>query len=104
MPSAPKGDQLEKAIANWKTLPSDEDAVFDRMLTIDTSRIAPQVTWGNNREIKKIMPEARVIICSGYAPEEMTAKLRDEMNLFFLQKPFSFSKLKEAVASQLLSE
>ena len=47
-PYAPKGDQLEKAIANWKTLPSDDDAVFDRTLTIDTSRIAPQVTWGNN--------------------------------------------------------
>ena len=47
-PYAPKGDQLERAIAYWKTLPSDDDATFDRTLTIDTSRIAPQVTWGNN--------------------------------------------------------
>ena len=47
-PYAPKGEQLEQAIAYWKTLPSDDDAVFDRTLTIDTSQIAPQVTWGNN--------------------------------------------------------
>ncbi len=45
---APQGDQLERAIAYWKTLPSDDDSVFDRTLTIDTSRIEPQVTWGNN--------------------------------------------------------
>ncbi len=47
-PYAPQGEQLERAIAYWKTLPSDDDAVFDRTLTIDTGRIAPQVTWGNN--------------------------------------------------------
>ena len=47
-PYAPKGEQLERAIAYWKTLPSDDDATFDRTLTIDTSKIAPQVTWGNN--------------------------------------------------------
>ncbi len=47
-PYAPKGEQLERAIAYWRTLPSDEDAEFDRTLTIDTGRIAPQVTWGNN--------------------------------------------------------
>ena len=47
-PYAPREDQLERAINYWKTLPSDEDAVFDRTITIDVSRIAPQVTWGNN--------------------------------------------------------
>jgi 3-isopropylmalate/(R)-2-methylmalate dehydratase large subunit len=47
-PYAPRGEKLDKAISYWKTLPSDEDAVFDRSLTIDTSQIAPQVTWGNN--------------------------------------------------------
>ena len=47
-PYAPRGENLEKAISYWKTLPSDDGAVFDRSLTIDTSQIAPQVTWGNN--------------------------------------------------------
>ena len=47
-PFAPKGIDFEKAIAFWKKLPSDPDAVFDRSITIDCSQIAPQVTWGTN--------------------------------------------------------
>jgi 3-isopropylmalate/(R)-2-methylmalate dehydratase large subunit len=47
-PFAPKGKNLEKEIAYWKTLKSDADAKFDRTMTIDTSKIAPQVTWGTN--------------------------------------------------------
>ena len=47
-PFAPKGTALEKAVAEWKKLPSDPDAKFDRTLSIDASRIAPQVTWGTN--------------------------------------------------------
>ena len=47
-PYAPKGAALEKAIAYWRTLPSDPDAQFDRTLTIDASKIAPQVTWGTS--------------------------------------------------------
>ncbi len=45
---APKGKDLEKAIAYWKTLPSDPDAKFDKSITIDASKIAPQVTWGTS--------------------------------------------------------
>jgi 3-isopropylmalate/(R)-2-methylmalate dehydratase large subunit len=47
-PYAPRGEELERAISYWKTLPSDDDAVFDRSLTIDVGQIAPQVTWGTN--------------------------------------------------------
>ena len=47
-PYAPRGKDLERALAYWRTLPSDDDAVFDRTLTIDAARIAPQVTWGTN--------------------------------------------------------
>jgi 3-isopropylmalate/(R)-2-methylmalate dehydratase large subunit len=43
---APK--DLDKAIAFWKTLPSDAGAKFDREITIDVSRLAPQITWGTN--------------------------------------------------------
>ena len=45
---APKGEALEKAIAYWKTLPSDEGAEYDRELTIDASTIGPQVSWGTS--------------------------------------------------------
>ncbi len=47
-PFAPKGSDLDRSIAFWKTLPSDPDAPFDRSITIDASQIAPQVTWGTN--------------------------------------------------------
>jgi 3-isopropylmalate/(R)-2-methylmalate dehydratase large subunit len=45
---APKGDTLEKAIAEWKTLYTDDGAKFDHELTIDVSDLAPQVTWGTS--------------------------------------------------------
>jgi 3-isopropylmalate/(R)-2-methylmalate dehydratase large subunit len=47
-PFAPQGEALDKALAQWRGLPSDPDARFDRTLTIDSSRIKPQVTWGTN--------------------------------------------------------
>ena len=47
-PYAPKGAALEKAVAYWKTLPTDPGAKFDRELTIDAAKIAPQITWGTS--------------------------------------------------------
>jgi len=47
-PFAPAEEALERALAYWRTLPSDADAVFDRSLVIDAAGIAPQVTWGTN--------------------------------------------------------
>ncbi len=61
-PYAPKGKDLEKAIAYWKTLPSDPDAKFDKSITIDASEIAPQVTWGTSPgmviDVNAPIPEA----------------------------------------------
>jgi 3-isopropylmalate/(R)-2-methylmalate dehydratase large subunit len=45
-PMAPKSELWERGVAEWKTLPTDEGAVFDRELEVDCSAIAPQVTWG----------------------------------------------------------
>jgi len=47
-PHAPRGDQWDKAVAYWKTLPSDEGAKFDTVLEFDAADIAPQVTWGTS--------------------------------------------------------
>lgn len=49
-PSAPKGGAWDIALASWKTLFSDPDAVFDREVRIDASTIAPLVTWGTSPE------------------------------------------------------
>ncbi|MGZ8439243.1 MAG: 3-isopropylmalate dehydratase large subunit [Candidatus Deferrimicrobiaceae bacterium] len=49
-PAAPGRAQWESAVADWKTLFSDDDGSFDREESIDASRIAPQVTWGTSPE------------------------------------------------------
>ena len=38
----------DEAVTYWKTLKSDEDAIFDATVTINAAEIAPQVTWGTN--------------------------------------------------------
>jgi 3-isopropylmalate/(R)-2-methylmalate dehydratase large subunit len=47
-PRAPQGAAWEKAVADWRTLPSDEGAVFDREVTLDASAIEPMITWGTH--------------------------------------------------------
>jgi 3-isopropylmalate/(R)-2-methylmalate dehydratase large subunit len=47
-PFAPSGGEWDAAVAFWKTLPSDDGAVFDRVVSLDTTDIAPMVTWGNS--------------------------------------------------------
>ncbi len=47
-PYAPRGAAWERALADWRALPSDPDATFDRELTLDTAAIGPQVTWGTS--------------------------------------------------------
>ncbi|TEA27548.1 3-isopropylmalate dehydratase large subunit [Candidatus Schmidhempelia bombi] len=45
---SPKGQDFERAIDYWQTLHTDEDAVFDKVVTLRAEEIAPQVTWGTN--------------------------------------------------------
>ena len=45
---APKGEEWEKALAYWKTLKSDDDAVFDKELTFEADEIEPRITFGTN--------------------------------------------------------
>ncbi|OSP54455.1 3-isopropylmalate dehydratase large subunit [Pseudoruegeria sp. SK021] len=49
-PHAPKGADWDKAMAWWETLFSDEDAHWDKVLTIAGEDIAPVVTWGTSPE------------------------------------------------------
>ncbi|RKT32172.1 3-isopropylmalate/(R)-2-methylmalate dehydratase large subunit [Roseovarius halotolerans] len=49
-PHAPKGAQWEAAMAWWKTLYSDDDAHWDKVITIKGEEIAPVVTWGTSPE------------------------------------------------------
>jgi len=45
---APQGLAWDKAVAYWRSLPTDEGAVFDEVVEIDASQLCPFVTWGTN--------------------------------------------------------
>jgi 3-isopropylmalate/(R)-2-methylmalate dehydratase large subunit len=47
-PFAPKGVDWDKALARWRTLPSDQEALFDREAHLDATQITPMVTWGTS--------------------------------------------------------
>jgi 3-isopropylmalate/(R)-2-methylmalate dehydratase large subunit len=47
-PSAPTGADWDAAVAHWDSLVTDDDAQFDKIITIDASTITPFVTWGTN--------------------------------------------------------
>lgn len=47
-PHAPEGDDWDEAVAYWKTLPTDEGAVFDAEVFLDANTLEPFVTWGTN--------------------------------------------------------
>jgi 3-isopropylmalate/(R)-2-methylmalate dehydratase large subunit len=49
-PDGPKGEAFQRALAWWKTLPSDTGAHFDKTVTLAAHEIAPQVTWGTSPE------------------------------------------------------
>ncbi|MGC6472406.1 MAG: 3-isopropylmalate dehydratase large subunit [Parvibaculales bacterium] len=47
-PKAPQGADWDEAVAYWKTLKTDDDAVFDKEITIDAAAFPPLVTWGTS--------------------------------------------------------
>lgn len=65
---APSGDDWEKSVAYWQTLKSDDDAVFDKEITIDAANLPPLVTWGTSPQ--------DVISITGKVPDP--SALRDE--------------------------
>ena len=77
-PYAPKGKALEQALAYWKTLFSDPGAKFDKELTIDASKIAPQVTWGTSPgmvvDVDGRVPEPDQV--AGYSKADVEQALR----------------------------
>jgi 3-isopropylmalate/(R)-2-methylmalate dehydratase large subunit len=50
-PYAPAGELWDSAVAAWTDLRSDDDAGFDRVVTLDGSALVPQVTWGTSPEM-----------------------------------------------------
>ena len=45
---SPKGQDFDRAVKKWRELPTDEGAIYEKLLQIDAQSLAPQVTWGTN--------------------------------------------------------
>jgi 3-isopropylmalate/(R)-2-methylmalate dehydratase large subunit len=58
---APTGAAWDEAVEAWRSLATDEDAVFDREVVLDATTLEPNVTWGTN--------PAQVIALSGSVPD-----------------------------------
>ena len=82
-PFAPKGEAFERAVAWWRTLPSDEGAHFDREVRLDAAQIIPQVTWGTSPE--------DVLPITGTVPDP--AEISDEARRAQVQRKLEYMGL-----------
>jgi 3-isopropylmalate dehydratase len=63
-PLAPTGNEWDMAVTNWKSLPTDEGAKFDREVYIDAKDIPPTLTWGTSPQ--------DVVAINGKVPDPAT--------------------------------
>lgn len=90
-PFAPKGEAFDRAVAYWRTLPSDPDAVYDTVVEMRAETIVPLVTWGTSPE--------DVVEITGTVPDPATAT--DEARRVQMQRMLDYMGL---TAGQKLSE
>ncbi len=81
---APKGEAFERALEDWRQLGSDDDAQFDKEVSLDARDVAPTVTWGVSPEqaapIHAETPDPDAI-----ADEARAAAIRDALNYMGLE-------------------
>jgi 3-isopropylmalate/(R)-2-methylmalate dehydratase large subunit len=82
-PMAPQGADFDKAVAYWRTLVTDEGAVFDKEIRLDAKDIAPQVTWGTSPET--------VAPITGFVPDP--AKIEDQGQREFIARALDYMGL-----------
>ncbi|MBS0587150.1 MAG: 3-isopropylmalate dehydratase large subunit [Proteobacteria bacterium] len=82
-PFAPQGELWDRAVAYWRTLHSDDGAVFDRTVTLDAAQIKPQVTWGTSPEM--------VTTIDGAVPDP--AQISDEVKRHDMQQALNYMGL-----------
>ncbi len=82
-PFAPKEEAWEKALEYWRKLPTDEDALFDKSVTLDVSRLEPMITYGTT--------PAMAIPISGCIPSPETAG--DSTQRATLEKALQYMQL-----------
>ncbi|CAI3932353.1 Homoaconitase/3-isopropylmalate dehydratase large subunit (LeuC) (PDB:4KP1) [Commensalibacter communis] len=83
-PNAPQGADFDAAIDYWKSLASDEDAHYDKVITINVDNLEPMVTWGTSPE--------DVLPITGNIPDP--ALLKDESQRLRKQRMLDYMDLK----------
>ncbi len=89
-PRAPKPGQFEAAVRYWRTLKSDDDALFDAEIMLDIAEIAPMVTWGTSPE------QALPVTASVPDP----AAMADENQRAGIERALAYMDLKPGTALQ----
>jgi len=80
---APKGADWDAAVEYWRTLPSDDDAVFDAEVFLDATQLTPFVTWGTN--------PGQGLPLSGSVPSPQDAK--DEVDRVAIERALEYMGL-----------
>jgi 3-isopropylmalate/(R)-2-methylmalate dehydratase large subunit len=83
-PGAPKGADWPRAVARWRELSSDDDAQFDREVSIDVTDLEPQITWGTSPE--------HVVPVRGTVPDP--ASIADPLQRATLEAALDYARLR----------
>ena len=83
-PYAPSQEHWEKAIEYWSSLPSDQDAFYDKELIINSDEIDPMVTWGTSPE--------DVIAVNGFVPDPSSGNTENKQKS--IQRSLDYMGLK----------
>ncbi|HTE83862.1 MAG TPA: 3-isopropylmalate dehydratase large subunit [Dehalococcoidia bacterium] len=92
-PHAPKGEDYDLAVEAWKGLVSDPGATFDRLVTLDATRLEPHVTWGTN--------PGMVLPVSASIPDP--ASLDSEADAAAAERALEYMDLKAGTAIEAIS-
>src|SRR5205085_207955 len=92
-PYAPKGADWEKALNEWRSLPTDSGAQFDRLVELDGSALAPYVTWGTN--------PGHVVPITGHVPNP--EEIEDPVDRRAVERALEYMGLRPGIAMQDLS-
>ena len=92
-PMSPKGETYDEALDDWKLLPTDKGAVFDKVINIDGSLLDPHLTWGTSPEdvlsINDVIPNPEDI-----DKESLKNAMQDSLDYMGLKPGQSFSDIK----------
>ncbi len=83
-PYAPSGEAWDESVRYWRALHSDEEAVFDKEIVIDSKDIAPTITWGTSPQ-HAVPVDGTVPTLEDAADEEERAQMHSAMEYMGLE-------------------